>query len=558
MGWSTLSAGVTRALAAGAAVGLCSGLAVADSQAVRLTVLHTSDLHGQVLPFNDARNRPARGSLAQVATLVGEIRELSAHPVILLDSGDTIQGAPLEQFVHVKWSEPSPTIAAMNLIGYDAMAVGNHEFNFGLEVLRRAESTADFPFLSANTIDDSGEPAFPPYLVIEAGPVRVGVLGLVTPNIPGWEQPANYEGLGFEPMDEAARRWVPVLRQRERCDLVVVLAHTGFERDPIGGGDNGTWNENFGWRLAHVGGIDLLLTGHSHQAIEPVLTNGVIVSQPQARAQLLTRIDLWLEQDGPQWRIARWEGVNLPVEEAVPDPTLTATFTPLQRRVAEALDAPITTVTGRVSVHGCRLADCAALDLIHEVQLDASGADLSLASLLTDGTPDLPPGPVAWRWVHGLYVYPNTLEVVELTGAQVKDVLEHAARYYVGLDCEPAAGCAVLTNPGVRHYNVDNVSGLSYRIDPTRPEGDRVRDLRFRGEILDLHATFKLVCNNYRGAGGGGYPHLADAPVVWTSSWEVAELIGEYLERRDPWRPVVDGNWWIAPDLVFENREAGD
>ena len=237
---------------------------------------------------------------------------------------------------------------------------------------------------------------------------------------------------------------------------------------------------------------------------------------------------------------------------------LTDTFTPLQRRVAEALDAPITTVTGPVSVHGCRLADCAAVDLIHAVQLDASGADLSLASLLTDGTPDLAPGPVAWRWVHGLYVYPNTLQVVELTGAQVKDVLEHAARYYDGLDCEPAVGCAVLTNPGVQHYNVDNVSGLSYRIDPTRSDGDRVRDLRFKGEVLDLHATFKLVCNNYRGAGGGGYPHLADAPVVWTSSGEVAELIGEYLERRDPWRPVVDGNWWIAPDLVFENRGAGD
>ena len=558
MGWSTRRGGVARTLATGVAVALCSGIVLAQPEQARLTVLHTSDLHGQVLPFSNARNQPVKGSLAQVATMVEEIRRLSDHPVLMFDSGDTIQGELLEQFAHVKWSEPSPTITAMNLIGYDAMAVGNHEFNFGLEVLRRAESAAHFPVLSANTLDEKGEPAFPPYIVVVAGPVRVGVLGLVTPNIPGWEQPDNYRGLRFQAMDEAARHWVPVLRDRERCDVVVVLAHTGFELDLASGADDGTAYENFGWRLAQVEGIDLLLTGHSHQEITPESINGVIVSQPRARARLLTRIDLRMERDGGGWRIAGWVGANLPVGEAEPDPGLIEAFAPLQERVADALDAPLSTVTGPVSVRGCRLADCAALDLIHEAQLEASGADLSLASLLTDGTPDLAPGPVSWRWVHGLYVYPNTLQVVELTGAQVKDVLEHAARYYTGFDCGPSSGCAVLTNPVVRHYNVDNVSGVSYRIDPTRPEGDRVRDLRYRGQSLGLHETFKLVCNNYRGAGGGGYPHLADAPIVWTSSKEVAELIGEYLERRDLWRPVVDGNWWIAPDLVFNQRGAGD
>ncbi|HHQ48232.1 MAG TPA: hypothetical protein ENK19_05040, partial [Acidobacteria bacterium] len=124
-----------------------------------LTVLHTSDIHGSVLPFDDARNRPADGSLAQVATLVKEIREKAHDPVLLLDSGDTIQGTPLEQFVDVRWGEPSPTIAAMNAMGYQAMAVGNHEFNFGLEVLRRAERQAHFPFLSANSVEAAtGEP----------------------------------------------------------------------------------------------------------------------------------------------------------------------------------------------------------------------------------------------------------------------------------------------------------------------------------------------------------------------------------------------------------------
>jgi 2',3'-cyclic-nucleotide 2'-phosphodiesterase/3'-nucleotidase len=195
-----------------------------------ITILHTSDLHGAVLPFNDYANRPSdRGSLAQVATMVDEIRAAADHPVLLLDSGDTLQGSSLEQFVHVRWGEPSPTIDAMNRIGYQAMAVGNHEFNFGLEVLRRAEAQAVFPFLSANSLlVGIDEPAFPPYLIVAAGDLRIGVLGLTTPNIPGWEKAENFAGLYFQPMDEAARFWVPVLRDTEGCDLVVVLAHTGF------------------------------------------------------------------------------------------------------------------------------------------------------------------------------------------------------------------------------------------------------------------------------------------------------------------------------------------
>jgi len=531
-----------------------------DAGLQRLTLLHTSDLHGQVLPFDDARSEPVGGSLVQVASIVAEIRRSVDHPVLLLDSGDTIQGTPLEQFVHVRWREPSPTIAAMNLVGYDAMAVGNHDFNFGLEVLRRAEAQAAFPFLSANTVDErSGAPAFPPFRVFELGGVRVGVLGLITPNVPGWESPENYRGLRFDAMAAAARRWVGVLRERERCNLVVVLAHSGFERDPESGRTDDTGYENFAWRLADVPGIDVLLVGHSHREIAPRRINGVIVAQPLARARFVTRVDLLLEPAGGGFRIARWEGASLPVAEAAVDEQLAAQFEPLRRRVAEVLDAPVTSAARPVSVRGCRLADCAALDLIHAVQLAASGADLSLASLLSDGTPDLAAGPLTWRWVHGLYVYPNTLQSVALSGAQVKDVLEHAARYYDGLECAGDGGWTVLTDPEVRHYNVDTMAGLDYRIDPTRPEGDRVRDLRYEGQPLDLHARFTLVCNNYRAAGGGGYPHLAEAEVVWRSSTEVADLVGEYLDRLEEWQPTVDGNWWIAPtSLTEEALTAGD
>jgi 2',3'-cyclic-nucleotide 2'-phosphodiesterase/3'-nucleotidase len=525
----------------------------ADHASAELTILHTSDLHGSVLPFNDFTNRPSdRGSLAQVATLVREIRSATNHPVMVLDSGDTIQGTPLEQFTFVRWGEPSPTIDAMNRIGYQAMAVGNHEFNFGLEVLERARKQAEFPFLSANILrSGTDEPAFQPYAVFEEGPIRVGVLGLITPNVPGWEKPENYRGLVFEPMDEAARRWVPVLREKENCDVVVVLAHTGFEQDPETGEADGTAHENFVWRLTAVPGIDVLLTGHTHEDIPPRMVNGVFVSQPAARARILTRIDLDLEYIDGSWRITGRQGENLVCQGVAADTDMTRAFTLVQQRVQTALDAPVGEVTGEVRVEPCRLEDCAAVDLLHEVQMHASGADLSLAALLNSGAPVLHAGPVNWRWIHAFYVYPNTLLAVRLTGAQVRDVLEHAARYYDGLECAPD-GCTVVADDAIPHYNVDNMAGIDYRIDPTRPEGSRIRDLRYNGLPLDPEAEFIVACNSYRAAGGGLYPHLETAEVVWRSSEEMPDLIGDYLDSHRPWRPVVDGNWFIGRDMVAE------
>ena len=502
-----------------AATTLLPSLAAAQEQ--RLTLLHTSDLHGSVLAWDDFRDQPAEGSIAQVSTLVKAIRSSSDDPVLLLDSGDTIQGTPLEQFAHIRWSEPSPTIAAMNHVAYDAMAVGNHEFNFGLDVLRRAETQADFPFLSANTVNAStGEPAFPAYRVIRAGEVKVGILGLVTPNIPGWERPEHYRGLVFRPMDEVAREQVAQLREKEGCDLVVVLAHTGFEKDLDDGSPTGTEAEDWAWRLAQIEGIDVLLTGHTHTDIPPRMISGTLVSQPRARARLLTRIDLELERGADGWRISSWDGRNLPLEGVASDPVLENSMAALHRRVAEALDGPVGEITRGLSVAGCRLRDCAASDLIHQVQLEASGAELSLSSLLTDRTPDLAAGSVTWRWIYSFYVYPNTLVKVTVTGAQVVDILEHAARYYQGMDCSPDGTCAVLTDSSIPHYNVDTMAGLSYRVDPTLPVGERVHDVRIDGRTIELDRKFTLVCNNYRAAGGGGYPHLAQTEPVWQSSEE--------------------------------------
>ena len=550
----------TRTTPNAAAIALVTLLVVTASSARAddmrsLTILHTSDLHGHVASVDPVTGEPATGSLARVAGLIREVRETAPGTVLVLDSGDTLQGSPVEELPHVHWGEPSPTVAAMNRIGYDAAAVGNHEFNFGLEVLRRAERQARFPLLSANTVDaDTGEPAFRPYVVLERAGVRIGVLGLTTPSVPRWEVPAHYAGLHFEPIADAARRWVDTLRRDERCDVVVVLAHTGFERDPRTGEARTRRYGNHAWELTRVDGIDVLLTGHDHRAEPPQELHGVVIAQPRARARTVTRLDLTLERRDGGWRIAHWSGELVDVTEHPLDPDLVEATADVEARVRSALDRTVGEVTDPVDVTGCRLRDCAVLDMVHASQLEASGADLSLTALLSDGAPPLGPGPVTERWLRAMYVYPNRLVAVRLTGAQVVDVLEHSARYHDGIDCSGDGPCVVTTDAAIPRYNVDSLAGLSYRIDPTRPEGSRVTDVRLDGHPLDPGRVFTVVMNTYRAFGGGDYPHVTDAEVVWRSEGEVVDLLREWLAHHRPWRPTVDGNWSVAPDLVEPPR----
>jgi 2',3'-cyclic-nucleotide 2'-phosphodiesterase/3'-nucleotidase len=551
---TTRTTSTALAIALGALLAAAAAPVCADD--VRsLTILHTSDLHGHVGSVDPVTGGPAVGSLARVADLVREVRDTAPGPVLVLDSGDTLQGSPVEELPHVHWGEPSPTMAAMDRIGYDAVAVGNHEFNFGIEVLRRAERQASFPLLSANTVDvATGEPAFRPYVVLERDGVRIGVLGLTTPSVPRWEVPAHYAGLRFEPMADAARRWVQTLRTDEACDLVVVLAHTGFERDPRTGEERPRRVGNHAWELTRVEGIDLLLTGHDHRAERPHQVHGVVIAQPRARARTVTRLDLTLERHDGEWRVAGWTGELVDVTSRPLDPQVVALTAGIEARVGSALDRPVGQVTDPVDVIGCRLRDCAVLDMVHAAQLEASGADLSLTALLSDAAPPLERGPVTERWLRAMYVYPNRLVAMRLTGAQVVDVLEHAARYHDGLDCSGRGPCVVTTDTDIPRYNVDSLAGLAYRIDPTRPEGARVTDVRLGGRPLHPDQMFTVVMNTYRASGGGDYPHVTDAEIVWRSDVEVVDLLRAWLDRHRPWRPTVDGNWTVAPDLVEPPR----
>lgn len=548
------------ALEAAASPAALGADARAAADRVAVTILETSDMHAHLLPWDYVRVREDAVGLARVATRVKAIRKETPN-VLLLDGGDTIQGSPLS-YLHARRPnrDTDPMAAAMSALGYDAMAVGNHEFNFGLEVLRKAERESAFPWLSANTRNaKDGTPAFREWVVKVVGGVRIGVLGLTTPNIPSWEPEANRPGLMWENPVETARRLVPLLRGNERCDFVVVLVHSGLEADPKTGAPNGTDAENRVVALARdVPGVDLLLTGHTHRKIPLTRLSGVPVTQPGRRGEALARVDVVFEKADGRWRAASVTG-DLLLSDAgvVADPEIARIAAPYDRAARAWVDEPIAVAEEAFPADRARLEDSAILDLVNDTQLLATGADLSMTSLLPgDRYPGLPKGPVRVRDLYGLYPYENQLVVVEVDGAVLKACLEHAAEFFGSAVWEE--GRLVITpKAGMIPYNFDVVQGATYRIDPTAPPGRRIRDLAVKGRPVKPEDRFSLAVNAYRAQGAGGYAALKGAKVLRTFPDEVRELLIERVKKLGRIVPTVDRNWFLAPDSAWAPSPTG-
>src|SRR5262249_23755527 len=289
----------------------------------RVTLLHTTDLHGALTPWDYLEDRPAVRGLTKVATLVRAIRE-EGPPTVLLDAGDCIQGGI--EFGRVgRKPGPDPMMAAMSRMGYDAMALGNHEFDFGLSELVEARKAATFPWLSANLVREAdGQPAFAASWIGAPGGVRVGVVGLTTPAIPFLADTGNASGLPVLPPVESARREVERLRSSGRCDVVVLLAHSGLERDPETGAERegGAPFANWGYRLAtEVPGVDVVILGHTHEVVPSVRVGGALVTQAGKWAQQLGRVDLVLTRGSAteRWKLTSASARMIAVTDSLPE-----------------------------------------------------------------------------------------------------------------------------------------------------------------------------------------------------------------------------------------------
>lgn len=526
-----------------------------SAQTVQIQVLATTDMHGNLMAWDYFGAKPASRGLAPVATFIREQRQRNPH-TILVDNGDTIQGTPLESLHQTrvrdgKTERPDPMMLAMNALGYDAMAIGNHEFNFGLKALHAARSQARFPWLSGNTEASRDAQPFAPYVIKTVAGVRVGIFGITTPNVPNWEQPAHYAGYKFRDGVDAARDLVAKLRS-EKVDLVVGLVHAGL------GPKGGSSFENMADRIARdVPGIDAIVFGHTHNDIADLRINGVLMTQPGRWAERLSVLDFTMEKEGSSWRVASKSARLLKVGRETPsDPEIVKIAEPYHRETEAWLNTAIATAPVALDSRLGRIEDTAILDAVHEVQLHYAKAQVSFTSLFNTRV-RIEAGPVTIRQIAALYLYDNELYAVEGNGNTIKSALENAATYY--LQC-PDARCStgLLTDGSRPGYNFDIAQGVEYEIDLTRPHGDRIRNLTYRGQPIRAEQIFRIAVNNYRAAGSNGYTMFKTAPVVWKSNREIRDLIVEYYAERKKLPGAPDNNWRIVPDSARKvlEREA--
>ncbi|MBB6729966.1 bifunctional metallophosphatase/5'-nucleotidase [Cohnella zeiphila] len=521
---------------------------------VSVALLYTTDVHGNVLPIHYANNGPSPTGLARLAPLIRRQKELHRNH-LLIDNGDLIQGTPFSyHFARFGGDAPNPMIRILNELGYDAAVLGNHEFNYGLDFLGAAVRESAFPWMSANIVDaETGEPFFgPPYLVKEfEGGLRVGVLGLTTHYIPNWEHPGNLKGLVFQDAAEAAKRWVPVLRDRERVDLLVVAYHGGFERSlETGEPTEQMTGENQGYELCReVPGIDVLLTGHQHREIAGATINGVRVIQAGGMGKHLGRVLVRLDRQGDRWQVADTESdLLLPDESAPLDPAVLDIVKDNEEKTQQWLDQPIGFVEGEMTIDdpmNVRLREHPYIEFLNRVQMEASGADISCTALFDNLSPGFG-SRITMREIVANYIYPNTLKVLRVSGRDIQDALERSAAYFELGEGGEVRVSAAFSDPKPQHYNYDMWEGVDYTLDIARPVGERVVRLERNGMPLDPNGTYDVVMNNYRAVGGGEYPMFKDKPLVRDIQIDVSELLANHILAKGTIRASVNDNWQVV------------
>jgi 2',3'-cyclic-nucleotide 2'-phosphodiesterase/3'-nucleotidase len=541
---------------------------------VRLSVLGTTDLHGNVFNWDYFKNAEYDDTahndigLAKISTLVSAYRkQVDRHSPapLMLDAGDTIQGTPLAYYFAkiqpITGGHVHPMAAAMNAIGYDAAALGNHEFNYGLDILRKFQQQLEFPLLGANAQDwTTGLPVFPPYVLKRVHvpgerPITVGILGLTNPGIAIWDK-ANVENkIKFGGIVELAKLWVPRVR-KAGADAVIVAAHSGMDLSSSYG-DALPVPENASVLMAEtVPGIDAVLVGHAHLEIpERLVTNKVtgqqvVLTEPLKWGMRLSVIDLDLQKVRGCWKVVGRHSQVLNANTVEADPHVTELLKADHDKVVGYVNAKIGTCTEAMSAATAPWEDTAALDFVNFIQADAVskalvGTPQATLPVLAIAAPfnraaAIPAGDVSVRDVAGLYIFDNTLLAVTMTGAQITDYLEFSATYFKQVSGPGPFSADQVTNAvtptapgGTPDYNYDIMGGLTkplaYKIDIAKPAGSRITDLTYDGASVTADQQFVVAVNNYRQSGGGNFPHVKTAPVVYNRQVEIRQLMIDYV-----------------------------
>ncbi|PQP83207.1 bifunctional metallophosphatase/5'-nucleotidase [Paenibacillus sp. PCH8] len=544
-------------------------------------ILFTSDLHGAIRPIHYNTNAYRPAGLALLASLIRQERERSPE-LLLVDNGDLLQGSPLASYAALKVTENNvhPFISVLNELGYDAAVMGNHEFNYGQDLLRRAVDASNFPWLSANIVSEelegdngieawtdlppgAGLPAFgPPYLIktLSSG-VKIALLGATTHYIPNWEHPKNIEGLQFLDAMETIRTWVSHIREHEKPDVLVVSYHGGFESDlETGEAAERLTGENQAYAICRdIEGIDVLLTGHQHRQLTAEI-HGVTVIQPGFSGHGAGHVTVQLEESsGGKWQITDKKAQLLLLDEpseVEPDATVMKLTDELEAEAQAWLDQSIGEVAGDLSITNAtalRLKAHPFIDFVHQVQMEATGAQLSNTAMLSEEARGFG-NRITVRDVLSNFIYPNTLTVLELRGQDIREALEQTARYF-----EVNASGKVAVNPAYmepkpQHYNYDMWAGMEYELDISQPVGSRVVKLEREGKPMDMNDTYSVVMNSYRAAGGGDYAMYPGKKVLHEGATDMAALVEDYIRRHQPLTVEQTDNWKVIGDSTIQQK----
>ena len=527
-------------------VGALSGQARPETRS--LVVVATTDVHGRLRAWDyyDGRADSAH-SLAAAATIVDSVR--AAHPgdVVLVDAGDLLQGNPLTSVAaKTAPTAPHPVIAAMNAMHYDASAIGNHEFNYGVPLLRRAIAQATFPFLSANASAAHPRDAFRRFTLVRRGDVVLGIIGATTPGVMVWDRDNVRGVLTYGDIIPALKSAAADAR-KAGADVVIAVVHAGLDGaasyDTV---SSGLPSENVVRRLpVEVPGLALIVYGHSHREMIDTLVNGVRLMQPRNFAATVGVATLNLTRVSGTWTVTSSTGASVKVAGHAESQAVIRISDDIHRRTLAYVAESIGVTRTAWRSDQARAIDMPITDLVGEVMRRTSGAQLA-ASPAFSLDAKLDSGTITVAEIARLYPYENTLRAVRISGAQLKAFLEHSAKYWKTWTPESTGSIVNGTVPG---YNFDMVVGAAYTMDLSKPIGARITALAVNGKPVSDDESFTIALSNYRQTGGGGFAMLAGAPVVYESKGDIRELIVEAVRKSGRLDPAdwAHANWHIEP-----------